>query len=499
MPPDPVAALFAGADDARPAFEFVRWRGGEEVTAHWTRAAFLARAAQTAGAVMEATAPGDRVVVATPPGPDFAAIVIGCLGAGRIAVPAPTPTTARTRAHVAAIAAAADARLVLTSAPEAAPAPLVPPAADATAYLQFTSGSTRAPRGAVITAGALGANLAAIGDAWRLGPADRGVFWLPPFHDMGLVGALMAPLAFGFPATLMHPAAFLQRPARWLDLIASRRATFSGAPNFAYDLCVDRMTAEEIARLDLSAWRVAVNGAEPVRPATIDRFAAAFAPAGFCAEAFMPGYGLAESVLFVTARRCGDGPVRIVDGVVSCGVPAADTAVRIVDETTGREVADGERGAVWVCGPSTARGYWGGVDAEVFADGWLRTGDIGFLNDGALFVCGRAKDVIIRHGRNLLAGDVEAAIAARTRGRGQTAAFEHEGRLVVVHEVAAGESASAAQSAIVEALGAEFETLADAIVLAAPGAVRLTTSGKVQRAATRDAWAAGVLAPAFAA
>jgi acyl-CoA synthetase (AMP-forming)/AMP-acid ligase II len=299
----------------------------------------------------------------------------------------------------------------------------------------------------------------------------------------------------------MHPAAFLQRPARWLELIATRRATFSGAPNFAYDLCVARAAAAP--GLDLSCWRVAVNGAEPVRPATLRAFAGKFAPCGFRAEALAPGYGLAESVLFVTARRAGSGAVPVHRGAASCGPPGPGVIVRIVDEARRATLPDGETGAIWVAGPSLASGYWQAPDDDAFGarlagerDAFLRTGDIGFLEGGELFVIGRARDIIVRAGRKAHAADIEHAIAARLTGRSAVfAAGEYLERLVVVHELAPGISAAHARSAIVDALGADFDLIADDIALGPPGAVRLTTSGKIARAATRAAYLAGELWP----
>ncbi|MDX2234290.1 MAG: AMP-binding protein [Hyphomonadaceae bacterium] len=504
--PDVLAAALAGADDDAPAFTMLRWRGDEAVDATWSRRALLDAARDAAGSITAQTDPGDRVVIAAPPGLDFIAAFLGCLGAGRIAVPAPFPGAARARAFVERIAAVTGARLVATEALAAAPVDLRPAAPDAIAYLQFTSGSTQAPRGAAITHGALSANLRAIGATWDLGPDDRGVFWLPPFHDMGLVGAILTPLAFGFPATLMHPAAFLQKPHRWLARIAQERATFSGAPNFAYDLCVDRTTPAQRAALDLSSWRVAVNGAEPVLALTLRRFAGAFAGAGFRADAFAPGYGLAETVLFATARRRGSGPAMSPEGAVSCGAPAPGTHLRIVDEARGVALAEGETGAVWIAGPSLARGYWNdpAATADVFdhrlpgePHAFLRTGDIGRLRAGDLFVCGRAKDVIVRGGRNLHAADLEQAIALRLGRDRRTAAFAAPGpagdRLVIVQEARAGDDLDASRAAIVDALGADCDAQADAIVFTAPGGVPVTTSGKVARAAARDAWRTGAL------
>lgn len=503
-----VAALAESDVCAAPAFEFVRWRGEEEIVQAWSRGDLLAVVRAEAALIAGRTRHGDRVVVAHPPGPAFVAAFLACLVSGRIAVPAPAPLTAASRAAVERLAQTTGAALVLSRGDSPAETPgvtgdvlIAPPEDDAIAYLQFTSGSTEAPRGAVITHGALRANIAAIGDAWALGPTDRGVFWLPPFHDMGLVGAILAPLAFGVPSTLMHPAAFLQRPARWLDLIASRSATFSGGPNFAYDLAADRAAYAETADLDLSSWRVAVNGAEPVRRRTLRRFAERFAINGFRADAFAPGYGLAESVLFVSARRADDPPIDLDaddDAPIDCGPPGRGAAICIVDEATGAPVPECVSGAIWVTGSSLAAGYWNDVGAAHFdgrltGDGraWLRTGDIGFLRGGRLFVCGRAKDVLIRGGRKTHAADIEAVVTRTLGIRAPCAAFavaiaaEEDIVIIVEHATTTPDSVLAR---LRDAIAAAFDLTPDVIALCAPGAVRLTTSGKTARAATRDAW-----------
>lgn len=513
-----VAAL--AADGAETAFEFVRWRGDQQLSLTWSRADLRAAVQAEASQLIARTRRGDRVIVAHPPGPAFVASFLACLGSGRIAVPAAAPLTAASKTAVARLADASGATLVLSGGEhlprttdadaycDLAPA-FDDPSPDDIAYLQFTSGSTQAPRGAVITHRALRANLAAIHDAWGLSPKDRGVFWLPPFHDMGLVGAILAPLAFGVPSTLMHPAAFLQRPARWLQLMSERRATFSGGPNFAYDLVAERVAPRDVAGLDLSAWRVAVNGAEPVRRRTMRRFADAFAPAGFREHAFAPGYGLAESVLFVTAR-CATESVSPCDGddetPVDCGPPGCGVTVRVVDEAARRALPDGETGAVWVAGDSVAAGYWNApdetaatFDARLADDprAYLRTGDLGFLRDGRLHVCGRAKDVLIRGGRKIHAADVEAVVAAALGRRVPAAALAltasaHEEIIAVLIEHAP-DDADAAFALLIDAIAAAVDLTPDVIAFCGPGGVRLTTSGKIARAATRDAWRAGTL------
>lgn len=513
-----VAALAACAGAPETAFEFVRWRGDQPISQGWSRADLHAVVRAEATRLSAHTQRGDRVIVAHPPGPAFVAGFLACLASGRIAVPAAAPLTAASRTAIARLIDAAGATLVLSGG-ESPPEPpgfdtrhseeVFTPTPDDIAYLQFTSGSTQAPRGAVITHRALRANLAAIGDAWGLTAKDRGVFWLPPFHDMGLVGAILAPLTFAAPSTLMHPAAFLQRPARWLQLMSDRRATFSGGPNFAYDLVTDRVSPGEATDFDLSRWRVAVNGAEPVRRRTLRRFADAFAATGFRETAFAPGYGLAECVLFVTARRTTEAssPCDGADETpVDCGPAGRGLTVRIVDETTGRAPPDNETGAIWVSGDSVAAGYWNApaataatFNARIDGDprAYLRTGDIGFLREGRLHVCGREKDVLIRAGRKVHAADVEAAVSAALERRVAAAAFAcantaREDAIVVVIEHAPAET-EVAFGHVRDAIGAACDLTPDVIAFCAPGAVRLTTSGKIARAATGAAWRADTL------
>jgi acyl-CoA synthetase (AMP-forming)/AMP-acid ligase II len=476
----------------------------------WSRRGLRQAVVAAAGQLSARSRPGDRIVVSHPPGPAFVAAFLGCLVSGRIAVPAAAPLTTASRAAVARIAQASGATLTLSGGASfdepAHGGDFIAPASDDIAYLQFTSGSTAAPRGAVITHRALRANLAAIGDAWRLSQEDRGVFWLPPFHDMGLVGAIMAPVAFSIPSTLMHPAAFLQRPERWLSLMTSRRGTFSGGPNFAYDLAAERVRDEECRALDLSAWRVAVNGAEPVRRATLRRFCERFANSGFRRDAFAPGYGLAESVLFVSARRPGD-PCALEGrdhDPVDCGAPGAGIDVAVVDEATRAAAPAGETGAIWISGDTVADGYWRSAEDETFAARlhgdprrWLRTGDLGAMREGRLFIVGRAKGTLLRNGRTYHAADIEHLAVQALGRRASVAAFaapDGDAReiIVVLVEGSCGD-ADRALAAVRDAIADGFDLAPDLVALVPPGSVRLTTSGKVARAATAEAWRGGAI------
>jgi acyl-CoA synthetase (AMP-forming)/AMP-acid ligase II len=357
--------------------------------------------------------------------------------------------------------------------------------------------------GVSITHRALDANVRAILATWSLSSADRGVFWLPPFHDMGLGGAILAPFICGFPVALMHPTAFLQRPMRWLELIAETRATITGAPNFAYDLCVERF---EAGARDLSSLRVAINGAEHVRAATLEAFTERFQPQGFTPRAFAPGYGLAEAVLFVNASA---GGAERFEEPLGCGEPHAGLDLRIVDPATCKEKSPGEIGEIWIAGNGVASGYWNAPAATEaafaarlagapHAGPFLRTGDLGFLRGGALHIAGRTKDMLIVGGRNHFAADLEAcireALVCPAMLRTAALALDHRGgeQLVILQEVARGQDARPIFTAIANALG-RVELAAQRIILLPPGALPTTTSGKIARARASERLAANAL------
>ncbi len=415
--------------------------------------------------------------------------------------------------------------------------------ADDLVFLQYTSGSTQTPKGVMVSHGNLLHNSEVMRRLFRHGPDSCGVIWLPPFHDMGLIGGLLQPLYAGFPVVLMTPGAFIQRPRRWLEAVSRYRATTSGGPNFAFELCVERVTAgtKPAAGLDLGSWRVAVTGSEPIRAETLERFSRAFAPAGFRREAFFPSYGLAEATLLVSrrllrrgdagsvgrfsARRFGAGtppgcPRRrpTTPGgkdLVSCGAVAPDEEVVIADPETRRRCGAGEVGEIWVRGPSVAHGYWNRPEETAAAfharldDGggpFLRTGDLGFLRGGELFVAGRIRDLIIIRGANVYPQDVERTVGAchpSLRPDGAAAfAVEADGeeRLVVVQEVEALAPDDAAEvlAAVRHAVADAHQLQAYAVVLVRAGRIPRTTSGKIQRTACRTEFQedglAGVLA-----
>jgi 8-amino-7-oxononanoate synthase/acyl carrier protein len=550
---------------------------GENEELHLTYAE-LDRKARAVGAwLAHSGMAGKRVLLLYPSGLDFIAAFMGCLYGGAIAVPAYPPRKNRSVERIEAIAADADASVALTTRDvldrfeglrAAAPSlenlvwkvdneldvswadrwsrPDVD--GDTLAFLQYTSGSTGTPKGVMLSHENLLHNSLRIMQAFEITRSQSGVFWLPSFHDMGLIGGILVPLYGGKFNVLMSPVAFLQKPLRWLQAISRYRATISGGPNFAYELCVRKTTPEQRAALDLSSWSLAFNGAEPVRAETLDAFAEAFAPCGFRREAFYPCYGLAESTLMVTGGMKFEPPVvRSFEAAsVDEGAPVARPAgvsgarrlvgsgreldgqdVLIVDPQSCAPLAPGRVGEIWVSGPSVARGYWNRPDATAETFGamlvqpaapatpravaewrpnpgpYLRTGDLGFFDDGELFVTGRIKDLIIVRGRNHYPQDIEHAVEAACGlvRAGSVAAFSVEvdgrERVAVVAEVERGRrdvgEIAAAFDAIRRRLATEHELAVEAIVLVRPNSVPKTSSGKIQRHACRRLFLEGGL------
>lgn len=454
--------------------------------------------ARAIGAHLQAKgAAGAPVAIAAPGGLAFVEAFFGCLYAGAIAVPLPEDGTRRGRDRAQAILGDASPAFTLdeTSLKEIPDQQAArwrdPLTGDKdVALLQYTSGSTDTPRGAIITHGSLAANLRAIAEAFRLDSGTRGVNWLPLYHDMGLVGGIAAPVFLGIASVLLPPLAFLQNPLRWLAALARYGGTTSGAPSFAYDACARALERRPPRELDLSKWTLAFCGAEPVRAEALERFARAAAPYGFRREALLPCYGLAEATLLVTAAAPGAG-VRAIDGRVDCGAACRDT-----------EVALGEGGEILVRGPGLCAGYWKKPEESslLFQDGWLRTGDLGLLRDGHLVVTGRLKDLIVIRGQNHHPEDLE-----RTARRAHAAldalggaAFSIDTgaaeELVLVHEAARAEDAAAAARAIAARIAEEHGLAPREIVLIRPGTLPRTANGKVRRARCREAYLAGTLA-----
>jgi acyl-CoA synthetase (AMP-forming)/AMP-acid ligase II len=483
---------------------------------------------------------------------------MGCLYAGTIAVPVAMPRPNRSPRTLQLIVANAGVAAILCTTREmeglrqqfGAVLPQVPwlciedaddgpplesPQPSDTAFLQYTSGSTGAPKGVVVTHTNLMSNEEAIRTSMRLSASSRFVGWLPLFHDMGLIGNVLQSIYLGTPCVLMPPMIFAQRPLRWLEAIHRYRATIGGGPNFAYDLCVERTTPEQRAGLDLSCWEVAFNGAEPVRLETLERFAAAFAVAGFRKCAFLPCYGMAENTLMVTGCRDQSGPVAndvpvsagesvaayvsaAQEGkarhVVSCGTPVLGTRVLIVDPATATVLPEQTVGEIWMSGPSVSPGYYNssadtaknfGARLAGGAGPFLRSGDLGFLQDERLFVTGRIKDLIIVRGRNYYPQDLEESASHSNpqlvRGGGAAFTMEQEGRnvLVLVHELTRdgwlrGEPDRIAAD-IKEAIGNEHDLVVHQVVLIRPGSLPRTSSGKVQRSLCREMVAANSFDP----
>ena len=498
---------------------------------------------------------GDKIAIMLPTGRAFFAAFYGALYAGCVPVPLyPPARPSQIEDHmrrIAGIVANAEAVLLVTDArakplghllraqcpslrqvatvtdlsrPATSPLP-PPPRADDIAFLQYTSGSTGNPKGVALTHANLLANLSSMARASGVTAEDIFVSWLPLYHDMGLIGACMGSLYVGFHLVLLSPLAFLARPGRWLWTIHRHRATVSAAPNFAYELCVNKLDDRELDGLDLNHWRLAYNGAEPVSPDTIKRFTTRFARYGFRASAMTPVYGLAESSVGLAFPPLGRGPLidRVdraalsssgiarpaaeddthAQRIVSCGLSLPDHAIRIVD-SKGDVLPERTQGRVQFQGPSATRGYFHNPEADqrLFDGAWLNTGDLGYLAAGELYLTGREKDVIIRGGHNLYPQELEEAVS-RLPGvrRGGVAVFPATDpktgteRLVVLAEIRDDTAGNRERiQAAINRLAVDLIGLpADDIVLAPPRTVLKTSSGKVRRAACRERYERGEL------
>jgi acyl-CoA synthetase (AMP-forming)/AMP-acid ligase II len=524
--------------------------------------------------------PGDRAILLYPPGLDFITAFFGAIYAGVIAVPCYPPhrlQIARALPRLTAIVNNADPSVVLCTSEVAdlavgfADVPVLPAlpwlATDTlddelidtwkepdvepstVAFLQYTSGSTAAPRGVMVTHSNLLHNLAAINHVEENDSDSVSVSWLPVIHDMGLIEGVLEPAYAGYPAYLMSPATFLQRPIRWLRAITKYRATNSGGPNFAYDLCVRKINAEQCAALDLSSWRVAYNGAEPIRSETLTAFYRSFRDCGFRWQSFYPVYGLAESTLVVSSGHqsyqpiildadasaicsghieaaASDGPARRVT-LVSSGPPASGTRVLIVNPDTRRRCAPREIGEIWLSSPSVTKGYWrredetsqtfGAMLADDDSGPYLRTGDLGVLIDGELFVAGRLKDLLIVRGFKHYPQDLELTVERQHPAirPGCVAVFAleaHDEHIAVAAELdprrldinrtspleffnlpregIVSDLISSICQAVAEVHGVQLHTIA----LLKPGALPKTSSGKIRHRACAQALSGGQLA-----
>jgi acyl-CoA synthetase (AMP-forming)/AMP-acid ligase II/acyl carrier protein len=549
----------------RPVFTFEYEEGhGESLTFGQ-----LAQRSKAIAARLQAVAkPGERVLLVFPAGLDFVCGFFGCVAAGVLAVPATYPKPKRPMPRLTTIAQDCGAKIALTTsqtlgtldlvrvAPELAQLTWIcvdtipleetdswqPPRSgpDEAVFLQYTSGSTSQPKGVVVTHANLLCNLEMIrqgfGIPWVDPPEQpgKGVFWLPAYHDMGLIGGILSPLYTGGHSVLMAPTSFLQSPARWLRTISRFRALVSGGPNFGYQLCLRKVTSEELEGVDLSCWEVAFCGAEPIRAETLACFAETFGRYGFRDSAFYPCYGLAEATLLATGRMGPSRPrvlyvsreelaqdravpVGELDGqqvqpLVGCGTGLLGEQVRIVHPETCQPLLEGQVGEIWIKGPNVAVGYWDkpDINARIFRaftepdkDGpYLRTGDLGFLYDGELFVTGRLKEVIIIRGRNYYPQDIELTVQHAhpalipSAGAAFSVEVEGEERLVIVQEVDRRYHDSDFREItrqIRRAVAEEFDLDVYAVVLIRQASLPRTTSGKIQRMLCREKFLTGQL------
>lgn len=471
-----------------------------------------------------------------PSGLEFISAFFGCLYAGVVAVPAPIPKRIRSADRLKNILKDTNATYIVTDRTTYSELqkqslfedaewiitddsgevnPFVKEHFTELAFLQYTSGSTSAPKGVMVSHQNLMANLKMVKEAFGHDESTIFVGWIPLFHDMGLVGTVLQPMYLGIPSTILSPVAFLQRPIRWLEAISKYKATSSGAPNFAFDLCVEKTTPEERKDLDLSSWRVAFNGAEPIRAASLKRFYEAFSSSGFKRSAFYPCYGLAECVVFAAGNPAGREPLLLTINrqmlerehravatdspsdsftLVSVGKGWAGGEIAIVDPKNNATLKPGIVGEVWLKGPHVGLGYWNQPEASKKTfDQFLRTGDLGFCDEqGNLYITGRLKDLIIFRGRNIYPQDIELCVEecdARLRSHG-CAAFsfikEEEEHLVIVAEIEREKmrslNAEELSLTIRQAISQEFQVNPIAIVFIKPNSLPKTSSGKVQRA-----------------
>jgi acyl-CoA synthetase (AMP-forming)/AMP-acid ligase II/acyl carrier protein len=549
----------AADDPDRTAFVFLA--DADTVKASLTYAELDRQARAIAVMLQSRGLAGERALLLYPPGLDFIAALFGCLYAGVVAVPTYPPRRNRSSDRLQAIVANARVAAALTTPAIDAFAghlrgqtlgrqPLhwllseEASSADAQAWqepslsgetlavLQYTSGSTAAPRGVRLTHGNLLHNSRWMERCFEHTRDSRGVIWLPPYHDMGLIGGILQPLHLGCLCYLMSPTSVFSNPFAWLQAISRYRASTSGGPNFAYELCVRKVTPEQRAALDLSCWQVAANGAEPVRADTLERFAEMFAPCGFRREAFFPCYGLAEATLMAAGGKKHAPPVTLsvrkaslesnqalpacpggpgAQTLVGCGHSLADQQLVIAHPEKQTHCRPGEIGEIWIAGPSVADGYWDQPElsrqtftarlADTGEGPFLRTGDLGFLHEGELFITGRLKDLIILCGRNLYPQDLERT-AERSHpdlnpccGAAFTVESDGQERLVIVYEVIPRRDPDvrAVAEAVRRAVAEEHEVELHTLVLLKLGGMPKTSSGKIQRQACRGAFLTGAL------
>lgn len=556
-----LAEMLLRRADAHPDRIALSFLGdGETLSDEWTYGDLLAKARGVAAFLSETTQPGDRVLLAYPSGLQFIAALFGCFLSRRIAVPVYPPDPMRlqgSRERLTRIAQNSDAACVLTSelllgllqepdfvAPHTSrhrwhATDRMSAAADENlrealprrqdlAMLQYTSGSTSQPRGVMLTHDNLLANLRMVRVAMDMSEATICVTWLPLYHDMGLIGTILEPLFVGGRSIVLSPLHFIERPQRWLEAIDRYRGTFAASPNFGYELCIKRTTEEERGRLDLSSWRLACNGAEPVRADTLQRFSEAFRAAGFRAASFYPCYGLAEASVFISGGHPDTYPAMLAidlrafvqekvarpaasdaspeetHSLVSCGKTVLKGEIRIVDPDSCEPKGEDEIGEVWLAGPHLCGGYWhapeenealfGTVAGEDASMRYLRTGDLGFMHEGELYITGRIKDLCIINGQNYFAHDLERSIeaghpAVRPGGACVIPRDEHLGGVLAIVETRddADEDGRTIVRAIAKQLDGDYGVPLQECVLVPPRSVIKTPSGKKARWATREA------------
>ncbi|WNG49356.1 fatty acyl-AMP ligase [Archangium minus] len=553
-----LAEIIEHAGREQPDLEIYRFvEEGERVVSSLTCGQLLRRVRGIASLLAASGLVGERALLLYPPGLEFLVGFAACVYAGVVAVPVypPDPTrlekalplllgiiqNSRPRAilgdsmtlglarMLASEIEGADEKVWLATdeVAESAELELVrPPSEETLAFLQYTSGSTGTPKGVVLTHGNLIHNLSVIQARFEHTRQSRGVIWLPSYHDMGLIGGILQPLYAGFPVVLMSPFDFVKKPINWLRAISRFRATTSGGPAFSFDLCTRNVPDSELEKLDLSSWSVAFVGSDMVRWEGLSAFSKKFARCGFRVEAFYPCYGLAESTLYVSGGDKAAAPVvrsiPVQDGreqqvMVGCGRASADSELLIIEPDTRTPVAEGQVGEIWARGPSVALGYWENPELSEESFGarlagddsqrYLRTGDLGLIHEGELFITGRIKEVLKIRGKNHFPRDIEVTAEdsdPQMLRRGCSAAFvtNDDAELIVVVEVRKSDGGDVAlpevrAAAICEnvrsAITASHGLSAAGVVLVPPGTVPKTSSGKIRRVACKDMYLSGEL------